>query len=142
METKASSALHDVQTAIKDVLAGYDTLEERAEPEILPIVRKLKDMHHRHSTDIARHLTDLGEHADDEASIRGSVNKAVVAMRDWVSDLDADALSFVRDGEERLMGIYDDALNDAGDTGDFECRRLLSTQRQQIKAQTDQLPAP
>lgn len=141
MENRAGDALHQVRTGIEDVLSGYETLEERAEAEILPVVRKLNEMHLRHSAELQSRLDAIGDRAEDGGSIRGAVNKAVVTMRDWVSDLDADALPFIRDGEERLIGIYDDALEKSDGHGDLDSSRLLTTQRQQVREQKDRLPA-
>ena len=140
MNDTARSALQQVQTGIKDVLAGYETLADRAEPEILPIVGDLKSMHYRHLADLEARLGRSGQQADDGASLRGSVNKAVVALRDWMSTLDRNALSFVRDGEERLMSIYDDAIRDLPAAEDPENHRLLTGQKQEIGDRVRQLP--
>ena len=85
MADAGSKALHQVRTGISDVLDGYRTLSERAEPEIQPVVQTLNDMHHRHASDLDAKLVSLGEAADDDGSIRGAINKAAVALRDWVT---------------------------------------------------------
>lgn len=140
METTTQTALHDVHTAVNDILAGYETMEERAEPEILVTIRNLREMHREHAAEIVQRLAELGETTGDDASFRGSVNKAVVTMRDWVSDLDADTLPFVRDGEERLLGIYEEAIAESERGGDVDSSRLLTNQRDQVRDWKNQLP--
>lgn len=83
MADTAGTALHQVQTGIEDVLAGYDTMMDRAEPEILPVILDLVSMHQRHASEVGTRLNGLGERSDDEGSMRGTVNQAAVTVRDW-----------------------------------------------------------
>lgn len=134
------SALQRVHTGTKDVLAGYETLEDRAEPEIQSVVQDLKSMHQRHASDLERRLASLGEPSDDGKSIQGTVNQATVTLRDWVTTLDEDALSFVRDGEEQLMEIYDKAIQNLSADGDPETGSVLKSQYDEIGSKVRQLP--
>lgn len=141
MTANPRDALDQVHTAVKDVLAGYDTLLQRAEPDIRPTVQEFATMHERHASELANRLGQMGDAPDGDASIRGSVNKAAVTIRDWVSTLDENALSFVRDGEERLANIYDDALQDWSPDQDLETSGILNRQWKEVTTMTERLPA-
>ena len=132
------TALHQVNSGIQDVLSGFETLKERAEPEIMGVANELDALHRRHAAEIQARLAAMGEDTDD-ATIRGAVNKAVTTMRDWLGTLDADALSFVRQGEEMLLGVYDAALS-AWTGEDEESRRVVAAQADELRARTAALP--
>lgn len=139
MTDTAIAALHDVNAGIRDVLSGYETLKDRARPEILDVARGLDAMHRGHAAEIASRLGAHGEDADD-ATVRGTVNKIATTLRDWTGDLDADALSFVRQGEEMLLGVYEAALEGwDGDTA-LEDHRLIAKQAAEIRDWVEKMP--
>ena len=140
MTTDARQTLHDVHTATQDVLKGYRTMLERAEPEIRPTVQALTDLHSRHAQEQEREMHRLGESTADDTSFQGTVNKAAVIVRDWVTGLDRDALSAVRQGEEAIRDRYVEALDelDVGATG--ATRILLTRQHADICDQIARLP--
>jgi len=70
-------------------------------------------LHERHAAEQAAELVCLRDADKDDTSLQGTVNKVVMVLRDWLSDLDWDALPAVRDGEESLRMEYDKALRDA-----------------------------
>ena len=139
MADTAITALHEVNSGIQDVLAGYETLKSRAEPEIMDVARDMDALHRQHGGEIAVRLTAHGEDTDD-ATVRGTVNKVATTLRDWVGSLDEDALSFVRQGEEQLLAVYDAAL-EAWDAGTSpEDRAIVARQAGEIRAKIAALP--
>ena len=133
MANAAITALHQVNSGIQDVLSGYETLKDRAEPEIMDVARDMDALHRRHAGEVVVRLTALGEDTDD-ATIRGTVNKVATTLRDWVGSLDKDALSFVRQGEEQLLLVYDAAL-EAWDAGTLpEDRSMVAAQAAEIRS--------
>ena len=126
----ATKLLHAVNAGIQDVLKGYESLKERAEAEIQGVARDLDAMHRRHAGEIGARLATLGEDADD-GTLRGTINQAVTAVRDWVGSLDADALAFVRKGEELCLANYEAALE--------EDAVLDPTDRQMIERQAGEI---
>jgi len=109
---RAIDTLHDIHTATNDVLTGYREMEKRAQPEIQTVIRRLSDMHQRHASEQEAELVHLRAAAKADASLQGTVNKVVVILRDWVSDLDRDVLPAVRQGEEALRDEYKKALEE------------------------------
>jgi len=126
--------LHQIHTATNDVITGYDTMIERAEPEIRSILTELNAMHLRHAADQETRLSALGDSGQDDDSWRGSLNEAVVTLRDWVTGLDENALEAVQRGEQALLDIYDNAMEDwpAGTAPDVS--QTLTDQYHEIEA--------
>ena len=133
------TALHQVNSGILDVLSGYETLKDRADPEILPTAREMEDLHRRHQSDIAARLRAHGEDTDD-GTLRGTVNKVATTLRDWAGSLDRDALSFVRQGEEMLLAVYDAALEAWPAAEAPEDRALVARQADELRARALALP--
>jgi ferritin-like metal-binding protein YciE len=140
MSKDAIDALHDVHTATNDVLKGYREMSARAEPEIQSVVRRLIDMHERHAAEQEAELVRLRDAATDDSSLQGTVNKVVVMVRDWVSDLDRDALPAVRDGEKSLRDKYVEALEDGRVSEHATVGALLKTQMAAITSEIARLP--
>lgn len=140
MSNRAIDALHDIHTATNDVLKGYREMSTRAQPEIQPIIRRLVDLHERHAAEQVAELGRLREACRDDSSLQGTVNKAVVIMRDWVSKLDRDVLPAVRDGEESLRDEYDKSLKAVPVADNASVAALLTKQRAAINSEIAQLP--
>lgn len=140
MTTRASEALHDIHTATNDILTGYREMSDRAKPEIQPVVLRLIDMHQRHASEQHAELVRLRDAGQDDTSLQGAVNKAVVIVRDWVSDLDRDALPAVRQGEQSLRDKYIKALEDSQLNEYPLISALLKTQQGAIETEIARLP--
>ena len=139
MANTPKSGLHQALTATNDVLTGYETMLERAEPEIVSILTDLTAMHRRHASALEQRLNALGDSGEDDSSLRGTMNAVVVTLRDWVTDLDEGSLNAVQRGEKALMDIYDDAMSDWSASDDAETAALLDVQYQEIGEQVDHL---
>jgi hypothetical protein len=140
MSERVIDALHDVHTANNDVLKGYREMSERAKPDIKGIVSRLIEMHQRHASEVSSELIRMRESTKDDRSLQGTLNKAVVMVRDWVSDLDRDVLPSIRQGEEALRDQYYKALRDVEAGADPMASRLLTGQVEAISAAIAALP--
>lgn len=140
MSDRASDALHDIHTATNDVLKGYREMSARAEPDVQTVIRRLTDMHERHAAEQRAELARLREAGKGDTSVQGTVNKVVVILRDWLSDIDRDVLPAVRDGEESLRDEYVKALHDAEVSGHPSVATLLKTQMDAISGEIARLP--
>lgn len=140
MTTRAIDALHDVHTATNDVLKGYRELQARAEPDIAMVIKRLIDMHQRHASEQQAELARVREGQMDDSSVQGTVNKVVVILRDWLSDLDRDVLPAVRQGEESLASEYAKALEDPHVRQHPAVAALLKTQHTAIAGEIAKLP--
>lgn len=140
MSNRTIDALHDIHTATNDVLKGYREMLSRAQPDIQAVVRRLTDMHQRHASEQEAELVRLRDAGKDDTSMQGTLNKVVVVMRDWVSDLDRDALPAVRQGEESLRDEYNKALQDLQVMENASVVTLLKTQCDAICSEIARLP--
>ena len=140
MTTSAIDTLHDIHTATNDMLKGYREMGERAQPEIQAVIQRLTSMHAAHAAEQTAELTRAGRSGQDDRSLQGTLNKVVVILRDWVSDLDRDALPAVRDGEESLRKEYHQALDAQGLVAQPSIAALLRRQLEEINAEIARLP--
>jgi uncharacterized protein (TIGR02284 family) len=140
MTTTAIDALHDVHTATNDVLKGYREMSARAKPEIQLVIRQLSEMHEQHAAEQAASLVSLRDLGKDDSSLQGTVNKVVVILRDWLTNLDRDVMPAVREGEESLCKEYDKALQNDLVSENASVAELLKTQRRAISSQIECLP--
>ena len=140
MSTGAIEALHDVHTATNDVLKGYREMEQRAQPEIQAVIRRLTDMHQRHATEQQAELLLLRDAGQVDSSLQGTLNKVVVILRDWLSDLDEEVLPAVRKGEQSLLEEYDKVLKDPEVQGQPSIISLLKKQHDSIGGEIARLP--
>lgn len=141
MSSRTIDALHDVHTATNDVLKGYKEMAARAEPEIQTVIHRLVAMHQRHAAEQEAELARLRDAGKDDTSIQGTVNKVVIVLRDWLSNLDRDALPAVRSGEESLRDEYNKALDDLQVRQDASVAAVLRTQCEAICTEIARLPA-
>jgi hypothetical protein len=110
--TDGSGDVKAVQKALTrtiDALAGYDKMLPEAEPEVAPILRKLRETHHTHSQHLSAMIVALGGTPDGNGSIMGRVNKTVVSARAFFDEIDDDALERVIEGEEYVTDAFDEA---------------------------------
>jgi len=140
MSAQTIDALRDAHTATNDVLKGYREMVARAEPEIQSVIRRLTELHERHAAEQAAELRRLRGTGNDDSSLQGTVNKVVVILRDWLADLDRDALPAVRSGEESLRDQYDKALRDGQLSRHSTVAVLLKTQMDEIDSEIARLP--
>jgi uncharacterized protein (TIGR02284 family) len=140
MRTSAIHALHDIHTATNDVLKGYREMAARAEPDIQAVIRRLVDLHEQHAAEQTTELAHAGDTGQDDTSLQGTLNKVVVILRDWVSDLDRDTLPAVRDGEEALRKEYLEALDEPAVASHLAIATLLRRQLAAISGEIARLP--
>ena len=140
MSDRVINALHDVHTANNDVLKGYREMSARAEPEIKGVIGRLTELHQRHAGELAAELTKMRASTTGDTSLQGTLNKAVVIVRDWVSDLDRDVLPNVRSGEESLRDEYLKSLRDVEVSSSPTVSTLLKAHIEAINAEISKLP--
>jgi hypothetical protein len=141
MTTPAIDALHEVHTATNDVLTGYREMSARAQPEVAPVIKRLTALHERHAAQQAAVLLSLRDPARDDTSLQGTLNKAVVVVRDWLSDIDREVLPAVRRGEAALRDDYLKALRVEAASSHDAIGPMLRAQLLDIDSEIGLLPA-
>lgn len=110
----AADALLALQRRTADVLAGYVTMVDKAEPEFRPVVERFRALHDRHNAALTAILIRHGVEPDADGSFMGTVNKAVVSVRAMFDEIDADVMDSIRDGENHVLEAFDEAITATG----------------------------
>ena len=127
-------ALAALQTRLKDTLAGFDEIQQKADPEIAGITAEFIAAHTAHELALSQRLVTLGRQPDEDGSFFSTIQRLVIKTRAAFDDIDDDILPSVVRGEERVIDLYDDAFNNAQDESD---RTMLEQQRTQVRTLTE-----
>jgi uncharacterized protein (TIGR02284 family) len=133
--TEALARLH---TQVIDARNGYaEALDLADSAEMIAIFRDLHDMHSGHAGALAMAIIDRGGIPGTDGSFMSIVHKAVLNMRAAITGLEANVLPAIRDGEERMLSAYGEALDEVGDWPQVQW--LLRKQIAAIEARIRQL---
>ena len=138
-DTADDGPLAKVHTRVIDVIAGYEELVERAEPDLRPLATRMLELHRRHVPELGALLAARGHAPDAEGSFMSLVQENVIRVRSWVDDMDRDLIPRIRKGEEQLLELYDDAVEAAG--GREGERATLDGQRSALEARIAEMRA-
>ncbi len=128
-----TEALVTLQTRVLDASEGHAEGAARADdPTMARVFQELHVLHKTHAAALGAALVARGIEPDADGSFLQYVHKAIITVRSAVGALGESAIPGVRDGEERLLGLYDDTLNVT--TGDAELIALLRSQRDALAA--------
>jgi len=104
-------SLKSLHTALVDSRNGYEEALEDAEGKgLTPLFRDMIALRNKHAAEIAEHLRALGEKVDNEGSFMSTVHRTVISIRSVLTGLDDSILPGLIDGEERIIGYYDEAI--------------------------------
>lgn len=103
--------LRSLYTALVDSRNGYQEALVDAEGQgMTPLFREMISLHDQNTAELKRHLSTLGTVADDDGSFMLSVHKTIINVRSLFGGLDKNILPGLIDGEQRILGYYDEAL--------------------------------
>ncbi|MGP3698005.1 ferritin-like domain-containing protein [Rhodobacter sp. NSM] len=103
----ALATLHDRS---RDVLAGFDKMVEKAQPEFRPTAESFRQLHQRQASRLSDMLAKAGRRPDDEGTFMSTVNRTVVTLRSMFDSIDEDVMKQIQDGEQHVLDAFDDAL--------------------------------
>ncbi|WP_373510242.1 PA2169 family four-helix-bundle protein [Thiocapsa sp.] len=138
--TDSTEALATLQTRVIDASEGHAEGAERTDdPTMARVFQELHGMHKTHASTLGAALVTRGIEPDADGSFLQHVHKAIIDVRSAFGALGESAMPGVRDGEERILDLYDDTLNLAH--GDAELAALLTTQRGEVAEAIDRMRA-
>jgi len=106
--------LSTLYTTVVDAVKGYDEAAKIAKrDQIGTMCAELKKTHMGHAHDIAGLLLERGERPDADGSYMSVVHKIVLNARFMITADEESLLPGLRDGEKRLLEVYDDTLREA-----------------------------
>lgn len=127
-EPAALKALETLHLRCVDVLAGFETMVGRAEPEFRATAERFRDLHRAQAQELAELIARFGREPEIDGSLMSTVNRAVVSMRSLINGIDGSILDQIQDGEQHVVDAFDDALG-AGQPIDVTAR-LRSMRRE------------
>lgn len=89
-------------------------------------------MRNEHASKLARFLIAAGEQPDQDGSFMTTVHKAVINVRAVITGIDESVIPGLVDGEKRVVGYYDEAIE--GARGDATLLTELETQRAAVQS--------
>lgn len=104
--TTPNDYLRNLYTRIIDAKAGFDVMVDKSEPEFRDVATSFRDMHGRHAEALAKLLHG---YVDEDGSVMGTVNKAVVSLRAMFDEIDEDVMDQVRNGEKWVLEAFREA---------------------------------
>ncbi|MCC6001310.1 MAG: DUF2383 domain-containing protein [Pararhodobacter sp.] len=102
--------LADLHTRLIDTLDGYDKAAEKAEPEFLGVVEEFRALHQGHARVVMAMLSALGHDPEADGSVIGTVNRAVIEVRSWFTEIGHNIMDGIADGEKRVLGDMEAAI--------------------------------
>ena len=133
-------ALTSLHTTLIDSLHGYtEALNQSDDATIKPLLRDMITIRQSAADEIGDVLTGLGETVSNEGSILSTVHHAVISIRSLFSGVNETMLPGLIDGEQRILGYYDEALTVAPVDGPE--RALLVHQRMTLESKIAELQA-
>ncbi len=123
-----TDALAKLHTRLIDAREGYADGRELAEqPRMAALLDALLTMHGAHADEIARVLVARGVTPENDGSFLQYVHKAVLNVRSALTGLGENVIPGLRDGERRILDLYDDTR--ATVNADRDLVALLDRQR-------------
>jgi uncharacterized protein (TIGR02284 family) len=112
--TDHAEALKSLHTALVDSRNGYEEALEDAEGKgLTPLFREMIALRTEHADALEQHLRAMGQPVDAKGSFMSSVHRAVISIRSVITGLDESVLPGLIDGEERIVGYYDEAIEES-----------------------------
>jgi uncharacterized protein (TIGR02284 family) len=130
--------MKSLHTTVVDARNGYEEALKDAEGKGLsPLFREMIALHQRHANALAADLARQGEKVDDRGSFMSTLHRTVISIRSLFGGLDESILPGLIDGEERVVGYYDEALKDCPPSE----TATLSQQRAALQAKIAEMKA-
>jgi uncharacterized protein (TIGR02284 family) len=107
------ATLSTLYTTVVDAVKGYDEAAKiTRRDKIGTLCAELRQTHMGHAHDIAGLLLERGERPDADGSYMSVVHKLVLNARFMITADEESLLPGLRDGEKRLLEVYDDTLRE------------------------------
>jgi uncharacterized protein (TIGR02284 family) len=130
-------AFRSLHTALVDSRNGYEeALEDAKGKGLTGLFREMIELRQKDAEELAQLLLAWGQAPDRDGSFMSTVHRTVIKVRSLFTDLDASILPGLIDGEERILGYYEEAI--AAAAGARE-EHILDLQRQHLRHKVDEM---
>ena len=135
--TDRMTALH---TSLVDALSGYrEGLKDANGKGLTPLFLELIALHGAAADAVAAQLKALGAPVDDEGSLMGTFDRAVMKITSLLTALDDKIIPNLVSGEREVLRHYDQAIDAASPDGSEY--PLLIAQRDALMRKVDEMLA-
>lgn len=111
MSTEQVQTLINLHTTLIDTRNGYGAAQKDAEGMgLATLFRDLSVMHTKAANEVSNLLNAMGVITADEGSFMTTIHKTIVGIRSLFGGLDESIVPALVEGEMRVLGYYDDAL--------------------------------
>lgn len=134
--TQTPTALITLHDRTRDALRGFSVMSEKAEPSFQATVDRFLALHQHQADTLAGLLHAKGAEVDPDGTLMGSLNEMVVKVRAFFDDIDADTLSQIRSGEDRILQDFDTAIAEETDPAAMASLSAMKADLTQLLAST------
>jgi uncharacterized protein (TIGR02284 family) len=130
--------MKSLHTTVVDARNGYEeALKDAGGKGLTALFQDMITLHQSHADALAADLTKHGEKVDDTGSFLSTIHRTVISIRSLFGGLDESILPGLIDGEERVVGYYDEALTDCPPSE----TATLAKQRAELQAKIAEMKA-
>ena len=138
--TEHIESLKSLHTVLIDSRNGYqEALKDADGRGLTSLFSSMIALRTADAGALASELTDLGERVDDSGSFMSAVHRAIISIRSLFGGLDSSVLPGLIDGEERIVGFYEEAIA-ASPQGSTE-NAMLIQQRDTLRQKISEMKA-
>lgn len=108
---KQQEALQTLLSRCVNVKAGFDAMVSRSTPAFRPVAQRFRLTHARQIDHVADMIEALGGTPNVSPGAMAVVNRLVIGLRGLLSRLDQGAMQQIQNGEEYVLGAFDEAIH-------------------------------
>lgn len=102
--------LINLHTLSVDTHRGFQKMVEKSDLDFRPIAERFSALHGRHNMRLHNMVREMGALPDQNGSMMGTVNQAVITLRAVFDTIDSDVMDRVRSGEATVFSAFDRAI--------------------------------
>ena len=108
-----TEALKSLHTTLIDAEKGYEeAVKDANDPAMKALFETMRSLHQQAHDDVHAMLLAEGERPAEAGSFMAMVHETVISVRSAVTGLDRPSLSSFASGEQRIVGAYDEAIEE------------------------------
>jgi uncharacterized protein (TIGR02284 family) len=109
-----SNSLSALHTTLIDSRNGYtEALNDAGKAGLVTLFEEMIALRQEATVQLEPLLQRVGVAPDEDGSFMSTVHRTIISMQSMLTDLDETVLPGFIDGEQRIIGYYDDAISKA-----------------------------
>ena len=134
--TEYRDALSTLHTTLVDSRNGYEeALKDAGKSGLVTLFEEMVALRQQASVELEPLLLKSGATPDDNGSFMSTVHRTIISFQSMLTDLDETVLPGFIDGEQRIIGYYDEAIAAAPESD----REVLVRQRADLADRIEEM---